>query len=116
MINSIKEWIIFDIEVIYKLNVVFFFGVVEFCFFDGFYVMIRDLVNGRILKEIQILNDGKIVRFLFMFDLLGVIEFDFVMVCKIFLCVGIYIIKGDVVNGLGIGSFYVEMQLVIDFC
>ena len=68
----------------------------------------------RAVKETQILNDGKTVRLPLTLDLLGASEFDLVMVRKTLPRAGTYTIKGDVVNGLGIGSFYAETQLVID--
>ncbi|XRJ11105.1 biofilm surface layer hydrophobin BslB [Bacillus subtilis] len=113
-INSTKEWTTSDIEVTYKPNAVLSLGAVEFQFPDGFHATTRDSVNGRTLKETQILNDGKTVRLPLTLDLLGASEFDLVMVRKTLPRAGTYTIKGDVVNGLGIGSFYAETQLVID--
>ncbi|MEC1613517.1 biofilm surface layer hydrophobin BslB [Bacillus mojavensis] len=113
-INSTKEWTTSDIEVTYKPNAVLSLGAVEFQFPDGFHATTRDSVNGRTLKETQILNDGKTVRLPLTLDLLGATEFDLVMVRKTLPRAGTYTIKGDVVNGLGIGSLNAETQLVID--
>lgn len=113
-INSTKEYATSDIEVTYRPKAVLSLGTIEFNFPAGFHANTRDSINGKTLKETQILNDGKKVRLPFTLDLLGAAEFELVMVRKNLPRAGTYTIKGDMVNGLGIGSFYAETQLVID--
>ncbi|QNV52726.1 hypothetical protein GE573_01651 [Bacillus velezensis] len=113
-VNSTKEYATSDIEVTYKPNALLAVGAVEFQFPDGFNATVRDSVNGRTLKETQILNYGKTVRLPLTLDLLGASEYNLVLVRKNLPRAGAYTIKGDYVNGLGAGSLYAETKLVID--
>lgn len=113
---SKMEWFFLDIELMYCLNMFFSFGVMEFILLSGFIVNMKDIMNGCVLCEIQIFNNGKIVRIFLVFDLLGVGEFKLKLNNKIFFVVGIYIFCVEN-KLLSIGNkFYVEVSIDVVKC
>lgn len=79
-------------------------------------VMTPDILKQVFQIDAEIVTDPRTNKPVCLtYDLIiGASEFDLVMVRKTLPRAGTYTIKGDVVNGLGIGSFYAETQLVID--
>lgn len=113
-IDSSTEWTTSDIEVTYNPNALLSLGTVEFNLPEGFHANTRDSINGRTLKETQILNDGKKIRLPMTLDLLSATEFKLVLVRKTLPRAGSYTITADVTKGLELGSPSAETQVVIN--
>ncbi|MCY8452191.1 biofilm-surface layer protein BslA [Bacillus spizizenii] len=108
---SKTEWSFSDIELTYRPNTLLSLGVMEFTLPSGFTANTKDTMNGRALRETQILNNGKTVRIPLALDLLGAGEFKLKLNNKTLPASGTYTFRAEN-KSLSIGNkFYAEASI-----